>query len=116
MSKLFALGFGHSIETYVGNVLVGGLYGIHLGGVFFGESMFSHASDASKVAMARLVDGVPRTRHPGHRLPGGELPFGQPRRARGVRAANSLRCCAATPRERRPVGRRPLIPASATHV
>jgi leucyl/phenylalanyl-tRNA--protein transferase len=54
--QLFALGFAHSIETYLGNVLVGGLYGIHLGGVFFGESMFSHENDASKMAMARLVD------------------------------------------------------------
>ncbi len=54
--KLFALGFGHSIETYLGEELVGGLYGIRLGGIFFGESMFSRQSDASKVAMARLVD------------------------------------------------------------
>jgi leucyl/phenylalanyl-tRNA--protein transferase len=54
--QLFALGFAHSIETYLGNALVGGLYGIHLGGVFFGESMFSRESDASKVAMVRLLD------------------------------------------------------------
>ena len=54
--QLFALGFGHSIETYRGTALVGGLYGIRLGGVFFGESMFSREKDASKVAMARLVD------------------------------------------------------------
>jgi leucyl/phenylalanyl-tRNA--protein transferase len=54
--QLFALGFGHSVETYVGDKLVGGLYGIRLGGVFFGESMFSHESDASKVAVARLID------------------------------------------------------------
>ena len=53
---LFAMGFGHSIETYLGERLVGGLYGIRLGGIFFGESMFSRESDASKVAMARLVD------------------------------------------------------------
>src|SRR5260221_11378954 len=53
---LFELGFGHSIETYLGNRLVGGLYGVRLGGIFFGESMFSRESDASKVAMARLVD------------------------------------------------------------
>jgi leucyl/phenylalanyl-tRNA--protein transferase len=53
--QLFALGFGHSIETYDGDRLVGGLYGIRLGAVFFGESMFSRAADASKVAMARLV-------------------------------------------------------------
>ncbi len=54
--RLFALGFAHSIETYLGQELVGGLYGIHLGGIFFGESMFSRANDASKVAMARLVE------------------------------------------------------------
>jgi leucyl/phenylalanyl-tRNA--protein transferase len=52
---LHRLGFAHSVETYAGGKLVGGLYGIHLGGVFFGESMFSHATDASKVALARLV-------------------------------------------------------------
>lgn len=54
--RLFAEGFAHSIETYAEGELVGGLYGIHLGGVFFGESMFSRANDASKVAMARLVE------------------------------------------------------------
>jgi leucyl/phenylalanyl-tRNA--protein transferase len=54
--QLFALGFGHSIETYRENRLVGGLYGIRLGSVFFGESMFSRENDASKVAMARLVE------------------------------------------------------------
>jgi leucyl/phenylalanyl-tRNA--protein transferase len=53
--RLFAMGFAHSIETYRGDELIGGLYGIHLGGVFFGESMFSRETDASKVAMARLV-------------------------------------------------------------
>ena len=53
---LFELGYGHSIETYLGNRLVGGLYGVRLGGVFFGESMFSRENNASKVAMARLVD------------------------------------------------------------
>jgi leucyl/phenylalanyl-tRNA---protein transferase len=54
--ELFALGFGHSIETYLGERLVGGLYGVRLGGVFFGESMFSRENDTSKVAMARLVE------------------------------------------------------------
>jgi leucyl/phenylalanyl-tRNA---protein transferase len=53
---LYALGFGHSIETYRGTQLVGGLYGVRLGSIFFGESMFSREKDASKVAMARLVD------------------------------------------------------------
>ena len=54
--RLFALGFAHSIETYLGGQLVGGLYGLRLGNVFFGESMFSRANDSSKVAMARLVE------------------------------------------------------------
>jgi leucyl/phenylalanyl-tRNA---protein transferase len=53
--QLYALGYGHSIETYHGDRLVGGLYGIRLGSIFFGESMFSRESDASKVAVARLV-------------------------------------------------------------
>ncbi len=53
--ELHRLGFAHSIETFQGDRLVGGLYGIHLGGVFFGESMFSRERDASKAAMARLV-------------------------------------------------------------
>lgn len=53
--QLHELGFGHSIETYRGEQLVGGLYGIQLGQVFFGESMFSLERDASKVALARLV-------------------------------------------------------------
>jgi leucyl/phenylalanyl-tRNA--protein transferase len=54
--ELHRLGFGHSIETYVADRLVGGLYGIQLGRVFFGESMFSRERDASKVAMARLIE------------------------------------------------------------
>jgi leucyl/phenylalanyl-tRNA---protein transferase len=53
--QLHALGFGHSVETYRDAQLVGGLYGIQLGQVFFGESMFSLERDASKVAFARLV-------------------------------------------------------------
>lgn len=55
-AELHRLGFGHSVETYAQGRLAGGLYGIQLGGVFFGESMFSRERDASKVAMARLVD------------------------------------------------------------
>jgi leucyl/phenylalanyl-tRNA--protein transferase len=54
--ELFAQGFGHCVETYVAGRLVGGLYGIQLGEVFFGESMFSREPDASKVALARLVE------------------------------------------------------------
>jgi leucyl/phenylalanyl-tRNA---protein transferase len=54
--QLHELGFGHSVETYRAESLVGGLYGIQLGQIFFGESMFSLEPDASKVALARLVD------------------------------------------------------------
>ncbi len=53
--ELHELGYGHSIETYYAGQLAGGLYGIQLGQVFFGESMFSLRRDASKVALARLV-------------------------------------------------------------
>lgn len=55
-AALHRLGFAHSVETWRDGRLVGGLYGVGLGGVFFGESMFSRETDASKVALARLVD------------------------------------------------------------
>lgn len=48
-------GFAHSVECWRDGALVGGLYGVALGGVFFGESMFSRERDASKVALAHLV-------------------------------------------------------------
>ncbi len=54
--ELHRLGLAHSFETWHGNHLVGGLYGVRVGGMFFGESMFSRARDASKVALARLID------------------------------------------------------------
>jgi len=57
--RLFDLGWVHSVETYDGDELVGGLYGVHIGGLFAGESMFSVASDASKVALVALVDLLP---------------------------------------------------------
>lgn len=53
--RLFAMGHAHSIECWEGERLVGGLYGMSLGHAFFGESMFSRATDASKVALAWLV-------------------------------------------------------------
>ncbi|HKE44255.1 MAG TPA: leucyl/phenylalanyl-tRNA--protein transferase [Steroidobacteraceae bacterium] len=53
--KLHALGHAHSVETWQGEQLVGGLYGVCLGRIFFGESMFSRETDASKVALIRLV-------------------------------------------------------------
>ena len=53
---LHGLGLAHSVETWRDGRLVGGLYGVALGRVFFGESMFSRETEASKVALARLVD------------------------------------------------------------
>jgi leucyl/phenylalanyl-tRNA--protein transferase len=62
--RLHELGFAHSYETWDGGRLVGGLYGVALGRVFFGESMFSLERDASKVALARLVrDMIERDGH-----------------------------------------------------
>jgi leucyl/phenylalanyl-tRNA--protein transferase len=52
---LHTMGFAHSVECRLEGVLVGGLYGVALGGAFFGESMFSTATDASKVALVHLV-------------------------------------------------------------
>jgi len=57
---LHRLGIAHSIETWRERELVGGLYGIHLGGAFYGESMFHRATDASKVALVALVDRLRR--------------------------------------------------------
>ena len=54
-TELHRLGFAHSVEAWQGDTLVGGLYGVSLGSLFAGESMFAHASDASKVAFVWLV-------------------------------------------------------------
>jgi len=53
--RLHDLGFAHSVEAWKEGKLVGGLYGVSLGGAFFGESMFARADDASKVAFATLA-------------------------------------------------------------
>ena len=53
-------GHAHSVEVWAGDDLVGGLYGVSLGGGFFGESMFAHADDASKVAFVALVEQLSR--------------------------------------------------------
>jgi leucyl/phenylalanyl-tRNA--protein transferase len=112
--RLYDLGHAHSVETWRENRLMGGLYGVALGGVFFGESMFSRATDASKVALVALTqvlrdwgfclidcqvdskhlaslgaETIPRTRfisELAHALP---LP-GHPGRWQGERACNSL--------------------------
>ncbi len=52
---LHRLGHAHSVEVWIEGELAGGLYGVRIGGAFFGESMFSHARDASKIALAYLV-------------------------------------------------------------
>ena len=57
---LHRLGLAHSVETWQDDRLVGGLYGVHLGGAFFGESMFHRVTDASKVALVALVDRLRR--------------------------------------------------------
>jgi len=54
-ARLAALGYAHSIETWQDDVLVGGLYGVAIVQMFFGESMFARVSDASKVAFVELV-------------------------------------------------------------
>ncbi|MBK8169083.1 MAG: leucyl/phenylalanyl-tRNA--protein transferase [Sandaracinaceae bacterium] len=56
--ELHRLGYAHSIETWRGGELVGGLYGVSLGRGFFGESMFAHAPDASKVATVALLGNL----------------------------------------------------------
>ncbi|MBK9240356.1 MAG: leucyl/phenylalanyl-tRNA--protein transferase [Acidobacteria bacterium] len=59
---LHRLGVAHSVEAWRDGRLAGGLYGVHLGGAFFGESMFHHETDASKVALVALVLHM-RARH-----------------------------------------------------
>jgi leucyl/phenylalanyl-tRNA--protein transferase len=64
-AALFARGAAHSVESWFEDMLVGGLYGVSLGAAFFGESMFSRVSEASKVALVHLVA---RLRLGGYRL------------------------------------------------
>src|SRR5579872_6253340 len=64
-AALFARGNAHSVECWQDGELAGGLYGVSLGAAFFGESMFSRVTDASKVALAGLVE---RLRAGGYRL------------------------------------------------
>jgi leucyl/phenylalanyl-tRNA--protein transferase len=53
--RLFALGHAHSVEAWLDDRLVGGVYGVAMGAVFCGESMFAHAPDASKIAFVKLI-------------------------------------------------------------
>ena len=59
-AHLHRMGYAHSVETWLDGKLVGGLYGISIGRMFYGESMFSRASDASKVALAHLAAQLQR--------------------------------------------------------
>jgi leucyl/phenylalanyl-tRNA---protein transferase len=63
--NLHRLGFAHSVEVWMEKRLAGGLYGVSIHGAFFGESMFHKVADASKIALAALVD---RLRERGFRL------------------------------------------------
>lgn len=58
--QLHQLGYAHSVEAWQNDQLVGGLYGVAIGGAFFGESMFSRVSNASKVCFAHLVEHLRR--------------------------------------------------------
>lgn len=64
-ARLFWLGHAHSVECWRGSELVGGIYGVSVGGFFAGESMFHRADNASKIALASLVE---RLRHRGYAL------------------------------------------------
>lgn len=64
-SELHEIGHAHSVEAWDGNELVGGLYGVSLGAAFFGESMFSRRTDASKICLVHLVE---RLRSGGYKL------------------------------------------------
>ncbi len=60
---LFEMGYAHSIECFMAGKLVGGLYGVAIGGAFFGESMFHRERDASKVALVHLVGCLKQNRY-----------------------------------------------------
>lgn len=61
MLKLHAMNHAHSFEVWSGERLIGGVYGLSIGGAFFGESMFSRQTDGSKMALAWAVDHLQRT-------------------------------------------------------
>jgi leucyl/phenylalanyl-tRNA---protein transferase len=62
-TQLHYAGLAHSVEAWKDGELVGGLYGVALGGVFMGESMFSHATDASKVCLVELIEHLKARRY-----------------------------------------------------
>jgi leucyl/phenylalanyl-tRNA--protein transferase len=62
--EMHRLGYAHSVEAWEDDQLVGGLYGVSIGRMFFGESMFARRSDASKVAFITLLDQLERWEMP----------------------------------------------------
>ena len=75
-NRLAALGYAHSVEVWSGATVVGGLYGVALGRMFYAESMFSRRRDASKVALVYLVRQLERWGLRAHRLPDVHAPLG----------------------------------------
>ena len=61
-TRLHHLGYAHSIESWQDGILAGGLYGVAIGGAFFGESMFHHIREASKIALLGLVEHLRQRR------------------------------------------------------
>ena len=68
-AALHRAGLAHSIEVWMDGELAGGIYGVAIGRMFFGESMFSRRTDASKIAMVRLAAQLDRWEFPADRLP-----------------------------------------------
>ena len=100
-AALFARGAAHSVECWRDDMLVGGFYGVSIGAAFFGESMFSRETDASKAALVHLVA---RLRPGGYRLL--DTQFLTPHLARfGGIEISRARTIAFSPR-RSPIGRR----------
>jgi leucyl/phenylalanyl-tRNA---protein transferase len=79
-ARLHGLGWAHSVECWQDGELVGGLYGVAVGGLFAGESMFHRATDASKVALVALVDLLRRGVEPSARVL--DVQWGTPHLAR----------------------------------
>ena len=78
-THLHELGFAHSVETWHDDALVGGMYGVSLGAAFFGESMFTLESDASKIALYTLLRAARRVALPLPGLPDDDPARPQPR-------------------------------------
>ena len=106
-TALAELGYAHSVETWEDGELVGGLYGVAIGRMFFGESMFARRSDASKVAFVSMLAQLERVGHAAGRLPGPDQPSRVAWRARDPAAepfSSRSGCSSVSRRCRRPGG------------